>query len=715
MNPFKVSLPSPSVCFVAAGLILLCWASVVPVPVDGFVGVAVEGWGRGRLIRTVDAGASWAPLVECYIDLHAVALPSPYSVVAVGVNGSIIVAATNASVPSSFTSSSHLNPSDASYASTYPGSYLSLISQYSALAVTANSSSPNSSLSAYDSSLYPPPSTTAWTPTSLTYIYSTLTPPTTATLTSLIFLNPLLGLTVGTSGAIYRTLDGGRSFTGLSSALSLDLSSLSFIPTPLAPTSPYLVLACGNVGALLRSTDAGSSWSLTNSTTPHNLYAVAIHSPSLALACGGQGTLLSSTNGGATWTDLSLPLYANVSFTSIAFQDAATVFLSGSHRTLVRSADGGRSFTAVPLPASDYLERLSHLFFTPTVLVLAGRSQLYSAAAAHPTVWTSGPLLNINSISAVAVMEAGVLTPSPSMFNLSTFCDTDVAFNFSVSNTGTDTLHIAGVSSDDPLVQLQLDVPVASFFPLTLTPSSAPLLLSFSYLASALPSLTYTYYTSLTLLTDTPQQQTTVYLSVYTLPLPSVSSSSFLSQYWYVIALVASAVSVLAFVFVRRRMKYIAKWNRRVLYEDEKIHFWGCWLLSKEMEHDSDSDFWSEEEEEGEEEGEEGGEGEDDGDWVVDEDEDGPRPGSKEEGEEKDGTRAGKRRRAAKRRSTSSQAGDGGGDEEWDEGDDIDPDDELADDDDTDSSISDQGHTPHPRISAGSLMSAPLHLRLCAH
>ena len=687
-------------------LLAVTYLLVLSLPVDGFVAVAVEGWGRGRLIRTVDAGATWTPLVECYIDLHAVATPSPYSVVAVGDNGTAIIAATNLTLPSTLTnlnssssSSSPSTPSDSPYSSTYPGSYLSLVSHYRALAATANASSPNSSLSSYYSALFPPPSLTAWTPTSLPYVYSTLTPPTTATLSSLVFLTPLLGLTVGTSGSIYRTLDGGLTFTAVPSPLTLDLSSLAFTPTPTTPTSsltslpsscPFLLLTCGNVGALLSSTDCGSTWTPSNSTS-HNLYHVAFQSPLLAMACGDHGTLLTSTDAARTWTDISPPVYANTSFTAIAFLSPTTLFLSGSLRTLIISRDAGATWAPVPLPPSGYLERLSFLFFTPTVLLLAGRSQVYTATAAAPGVWTSGPLLAINSIAGVAVMEAGVLTLAPAWFNLSTFCGADVGFNFSVSNTGTDNLTITAVSSEDPLIlQLLAVSTTAPFFPLTLTPSSAPVQLWFSYLSSQLPSLTSTYYTSLTLLTDTPQQQSTLYLSVYTLPTPSITTTSFLSQYWYVLALIGSAVSVLSFIFVRRRLKYIAKWNRRVLYEDEKIHFWGCWLLSKEMEHDSDSDFWSEEEEE-EEEGE--GEGEEEGEWVEGEDEGGQRSVSKDE-EEKDDVLVGKRRRAAKRRSTSSQRGEGG-DDDWedDDEDDLDPDDDLGDDDNTDSSISDQGQS----------------------
>ena len=693
----------------AAGAILLTCCYVVlylflSLPAaDAFVAVAVEGWGRGRLIRSLDSGVTWTALIECYIDLQAVATPSPYSVVAVGTNGTIITAPLNVTaLPASLLpNSSVLLPSSLSlpaYSSSYPGSYLSLLSTYIGLSLSANLSLPNSSLSSYYSSLYPPPFSTAWTPTSKAYVFSTVTPTTTATFTSLVFLTPLLGITVGTSGAIYRSVDGGLTFASVPSPLTLDLTGLTFRQSG----GGWLVLACGSVGAVVTSADAGLTWTVQNASSTRNLYAAAMWDASHAAACGDGGTLLTSSTGGVTWTTLTPSAYANYSFHSIAYLSASSLYIAGTRSLLLRTDDGGLTFQAQPIASSPYTQRLSSLFFTPSLLAMAGRSQLYtalpSASSASPPLWSAGSLINVNSIAAIALMEAAVVTVALPVFNLSTFCGLDLTFNVSITNTGTDVLNITAVTSLDLLIALLLPPsPLLSPFPITLLPSSPPFLLNFSYSSSLLPSATATYYTNLTLHSDAPVQRTVVHFSVYTVPLPSSSSSSFLSQYWYVVALIAAAVVVLLFVFVRRRMKYIARWNRRVLYEDEKIAFWGCWLLSKEIDHDSDSEFWSEEDEEGEEEdgdqdwdgtgGSEGG-----GTWDA--------SGDRSWTASKEGVEAKQalgRQRITRARESVSAAGDGEEDDgEWDDEDgdgEADPANELGDDEGTDSSISDQDYT----------------------
>ena len=690
-------------------LLLHCFLLHLPclmAPVDGFVAVAVEGWGRGRLIRTLDAGQTWTPLIECYIDLQAVDLPSPYSVVAVGVNGTIIRASTNATLPANLTggSNSSLSPSfPFSYASRYHGSYLSLVQRYSDLTAAANSSSTPSLLEPYYSALYPPPYATAWTLTPLPYLFSLVTPTTTSTFTSVAFLTPLLGLAVGTSGSIYRSQDGGLSFTAVASPITLDLSGLAFS----ASDSACVVLACGSVGAVLVSSDWGQTWAAANTSSAFNLYDVAMWDAAHAVACGDSGTLLATADGGGTWTDLSPALYSNRSFNSVAYLSLSSLFVAASQSLLLHSTDGGASFAPVTLPPSNFFESLTSLFFTPSLLALAGRSQLYTAAPASPARWTSGGLLNINRISSAVLMEAAVVKTTPAVFNLSTFCGADLDFNVSLSNTGTEGVNVTGVSSSDPYLVLDLPVDAALFFPFTLWPSSVPRVLSFSYQSSLLPSTTATYYTNLTLLTTAPTQRSHVYFSVYTLPTPSTSSASFLSQYWYVVALIAGAVSVLVFVFVRRRLKYIRKWNRRVLYEDEKISFWGCWLLSKEMEHDSDSEFWSEDDDDDQGPLDEGDEGDGWEDWTGDTDRTG---GSTSKGftEEKEAGAARRRGRGSNGASTSSRAG-GEEDGEWEdeEGDEaFDPNNDLGDDEDSDSSISDQGHTALAAFAAPHLFVA---------
>ena len=632
-----------------AFLLLSCL--LLPCPCRAFVAVAVEGYGRGRVIRSVDSGASWTTVVEAYIDLHAVATPSPYSVVAVGANGTIVAAGPNATLPAtlataysnaSIDASAYLSSPVPAYSSYYPGSYSSLVSQYGSLAVQTNTtaapSSLNSSVSQYYSTFATPPHDTVWTPTSLAYVYATVSPPSTDDFRAVAFLSPLLGVAAGTTGTVYRSVDGGWSWSSVSSGIIRDLNALAFA---FSSSGGWTLMAAGNVGTVLLSLDTGLSWQPLNLSTTDNLYGVALYSPTQAVVCGDEGALLSTSDGGNVWSNLSQPQWVNVSFHSVAYHNASTLYIAASRSTLLVSRDGGYTLTRVPMALNEQLVRFDGLFLTPTVVTVAARSRLYAAylsgsassavsAAANTTGMVSGtwsPLTAayINRISSVAVLEAGVLTIAVPSFNLSAYLGLDLPFNVTLTNTGTDTLTVTAFTSDDALIVFSPATTTLSF-PLTLAPFSAAVVLDFVYAASRLSATSTTAYISnLTLLTTSPSQRARVFFSLYLLPSPSSSSPSFLSQYWYVLALSLGVVAVLLVVFVRRRLRYVRRWNRRVLYEDEKIRFWGCWLLSQDIEHDSDSEFWSddsERDEAGMDDAERGSEGEGEGE-RDDDDEDG--------------------------------------------------------------------------------------------
>jgi hypothetical protein len=106
-------------------------------------------------------------------------------------------------------------------------------------------------------------------------------------------------------GGVYRSDDGGRSWTahgaGLSSAL---VSSLS-----INPAAPDVVWAVTDKG-LARSADGAQSWQGVASLPPVTPVAVEFEpgSSTTVFVAGAKGTLLRSTNGGATWVGLpSLP------------------------------------------------------------------------------------------------------------------------------------------------------------------------------------------------------------------------------------------------------------------------------------------------------------------------------------------------------------------------------------------------------------------------
>ncbi|MBB31398.1 MAG: hypothetical protein CME25_21130 [Gemmatimonadetes bacterium] len=124
-----------------------------------------------------------------------------------------------------------------------------------------------------------------------------------------IALNPLAPDTayVATNGkGIYRTFDGGSSWTQVNSGLgSLRVSELA-----VHPTHPEIQFAVTFDGGLYKTENHGNNWAISNNGLPTlNLSSVAIApgNPSVVfVAASSPVEIYKSSDGGATWSDISL-------------------------------------------------------------------------------------------------------------------------------------------------------------------------------------------------------------------------------------------------------------------------------------------------------------------------------------------------------------------------------------------------------------------------
>jgi photosystem II stability/assembly factor-like uncharacterized protein len=128
----------------------------------------------------------------------------------------------------------------------------------------------------------------------------------------------------GTGNALYRSSDGGISWSSLGSKPSYRIYSF-------AVGNGYL-LAGGDNG-VSRSTDNGETWSA--STLGHSNTAIAVDG---MLVLAGQQTLIShSTDGGMTWSDATFTLPGYVMVT--AMTSYHHVFFAATDQGLFRSTD----------------------------------------------------------------------------------------------------------------------------------------------------------------------------------------------------------------------------------------------------------------------------------------------------------------------------------------------------------------------------------------
>ncbi len=152
---------------------------------------------------------------------------------------------------------------------------------------------------------------------------TTTTPAFTApTLSQMAFPSRLVGYVAGSRNGIYKTTDGGTTWTSINPFPALNQFPTGFPNTAITYTdiqalSDNVVFAVGNmftsqsVRRVYRTTDGGASWVDITGNIPTispvgNLNAVLFHDINNGYVVTPGGVLLKTTNGGASWTlDLS--------------------------------------------------------------------------------------------------------------------------------------------------------------------------------------------------------------------------------------------------------------------------------------------------------------------------------------------------------------------------------------------------------------------------
>ncbi|HCV42029.1 MAG TPA: hypothetical protein DGH68_00990, partial [Bacteroidetes bacterium] len=151
-------------------------------------------------------------------------------------------------------------------------------------------------------------------------------------------------------GDIYKSVNGGSSFSYISSAVSETGGWVT--PFVQHPTSPNTIIA-GYVN-VWKTTNAGTNWAQISSLgTTGTLDVVAVApSNSQVIYIGDGGTLRRTTDGGTTWSSITTPSGAG-SITSIAIipSNADILWVTSSGFTagskVWKSSNGGTSWTNI--------------------------------------------------------------------------------------------------------------------------------------------------------------------------------------------------------------------------------------------------------------------------------------------------------------------------------------------------------------------------------
>ena len=146
------------------------------------------------------------------------------------------------------------------------------------------------------------------------------------------------GWVVGAFGAVFKTTDGGKTWTPQKTPTLDYLFGVDF-------ASPTHGVVVGKSGVILTTDDGGNTWTKEKSPTDRNLFSVMFASPQHVWAVGDWGAVIESKDGGKTWTDRSLT--DDVVLTSQSWPDEKTGYLAGEFGTVKKTTDGGKTFETI--------------------------------------------------------------------------------------------------------------------------------------------------------------------------------------------------------------------------------------------------------------------------------------------------------------------------------------------------------------------------------
>ncbi|MDP7021441.1 MAG: YCF48-related protein [Candidatus Krumholzibacteria bacterium] len=149
----------------------------------------------------------------------------------------------------------------------------------------------------------------------------------------------------GTDERLYRTLDGGASWTPVTTGLDTGLRGM------VAVSASYAI-AVGDQGHILRTVD-GVNWSESPSPTTTKLMDVDARG-NMAWAVGENGVILRSEDTGASWTQVTCPVPSKLRDVSAASE--SEVWAAGEFGAILLSLDGGLNWDIVEIaPAATSL------------------------------------------------------------------------------------------------------------------------------------------------------------------------------------------------------------------------------------------------------------------------------------------------------------------------------------------------------------------------
>lgn len=164
-------------------------------------------------------------------------------------------------------------------------------------------------------------------------------------ITSSYFVTGNVGFVGSGSGRIYKTADGGKTWT--------KLSEVNYFPsniTLLYFLNSRVGFARRGFSDLLRTTDGGLTWTLYTGSHLENITDMHFANGLVGMAVGEYGVIYTTTSGGLSWTAIGAAatggLYGGSYWYGVRFTSPTNAYVVGTGRqgTIIRTTDGGQTW-----------------------------------------------------------------------------------------------------------------------------------------------------------------------------------------------------------------------------------------------------------------------------------------------------------------------------------------------------------------------------------